>query len=329
MHKQKNILLLDTSIASSNKGDDIIMECIRKELSFLLHNNFELTLPTHISPFNWYQVLRKSLAVRKYSNCPLKFVGGTNLLIPDLLTHYPQWNINPFNSQPLKGCILMGVGAGVGAESKINAYTRHLYRNLLSSKYIHSVRDERTKNFTERLGFKAINTGCPTMWILTPEFCKNIPRHKSDTVVFTLTASNNPAPKDQHIIDCLNRNYDNIYFWPQGIHDFEYLHKLKNIDNISLIPANKDAYAKFLSENQTDYIGTRLHGGIYAMRHKRRSIIIAIDERATAINEKNNLLCINKADILALDDFINQEHETKIAMSFDKIAEWKSQFLNF
>ena len=78
----ENILLLDTSVASFNKGDDIIMECTRKELAPILEHNFELTLPTHVSPFHWYQVLRNSIAYRTYSDCELKFVGGSNILNP-------------------------------------------------------------------------------------------------------------------------------------------------------------------------------------------------------------------------------------------------------
>ena len=56
----KNILVLDTSVASGNKGDNIIMECVRKELQFVLKDNFEYTLPTQVSPFHWYQVWRDS-----------------------------------------------------------------------------------------------------------------------------------------------------------------------------------------------------------------------------------------------------------------------------
>ena len=41
----KNVLLLDTSVGSQNKGDDIIMECTRSELEFILADNFEYTLP--------------------------------------------------------------------------------------------------------------------------------------------------------------------------------------------------------------------------------------------------------------------------------------------
>ena len=53
-----NILLLDTSIATDNIGDDIIMECTRKELAPILSKSFVRNLPTHVSPFHWYQVMR-------------------------------------------------------------------------------------------------------------------------------------------------------------------------------------------------------------------------------------------------------------------------------
>ena len=53
-----NILILDTSVGSRNKGDDIIMECVYKELEFLKKKNFVLTLPTHVSSFHFYQVYK-------------------------------------------------------------------------------------------------------------------------------------------------------------------------------------------------------------------------------------------------------------------------------
>ena len=276
------ILLLDTSVGTANKGDDIIMECCRKELEPLLKNAFELTLPTHVSSFHWYQILRNSSAVRNYASCKFKFACGTNLLIPHLLTHYPQWNINLFNYQPLKGTVLLGVGAGSGAEGSIERYTKMVYNKMLSKDYYHSLRDERSKKYVERLGLKAINTGCVTMWKLTPEFCAQIPTNKSNKVIFTVTASEKVNPLDQIMIDILSNNYDQIYFWPQGIKDYEYLQRLKYPKHLIILPPTKADYDKYLTDNETDYVGTRLHGGIYAMRHKRRSIIIAIDERAKA-----------------------------------------------
>lgn len=322
-----NILLLDTSIATDNIGDEIIMECTRKELMPILRNNFVRTLPTHVSPFHWYQVWRKSNALMSFANSKYKFVGGSNILVPNLLTHYPQWNINLFNYQPLKGCILVGVGAGAGAENGSNWYTRYVYKHLLNSEYFHSARDERSKRYMEYLGVKAINTGCVTMWMFTPEFCKTIPTEKSDKVVFTLTAGYGVAKEhDQCMIDILLRNYKEVYFFPQCIGDFEYLHKFKNIERIKILEASKAAYDTFLTNNDTDYVGTRLHGGVYAMRHARRAIIVAIDERARAINAKNNLNCVDRNNITEIEAMINSDFETNIKMDFESIKRWKSQF---
>lgn len=325
-----NILLLDTSIATDNIGDEIIMECTRKELYPILKNNFVRTLPTHVSPFHWYQVWRKSNALMSFANSKLKFVGGSNILIPNLFTHYPQWNINIFNYQPLKGCILVGVGAGQGAEAGSNWYTRYIYKHMLNSKYYHSARDERSKKYMEYLGVKAINTGCVTMWMLTPDFCKTIPSQKADKVVFTLTSGYGAqVEKDQQMINTLLKQYKEVFYFPQCVGDYEYLHQFKNIENIKILEASKVAYDEFLTNNDTDYVGTRLHGGVYAMRHARRTIIIAIDERARAINARNNLNCIDRNNIQELDRMITSEFETRIEMDFESINKWKSQFDEF
>ena len=322
----KRTLLLDTSVASDNKGDDIIMECVRKELEPILYNTFIRILPTHVSPFHWYQVWRGLNAVKSFEQCDYKFVGGSNILVPNLTTYYPQWNVNIFNYRPLKGCILVGAGAGAGAENGSDWHTRYVYKHMLNNEYYHSVRDERSKKYMEYLGLKAINTGCVTMWMLTPEFCSHIPIEKSDKVVFTLTARSNIDKRDQFIIDTLIKNYSEIYFWPQGLGDFEYLHRYNDIQKINILEPTKEAYDTFLTTHEIDYVGTRLHGGIYAMRHKRRSIIIAIDERARAINESNNLNCLDKNKISELPNIINSKINTNIKMNIDAICQWKSQF---
>lgn len=302
------------------------MECVWKELFPFFQNNYVRTLPTHVSSFHWYQVWRNSAAIRHFSDCDMKFVGGTNLLIPNLLTHYPQWNINLFNYHPFKGVILVGVGAGAGAEMGSNCYTRYIYRHMLNTEYYHSARDERSKQYIESLGLKAINTGCVTMWMLTPEHCASIPTQKSDCVVFTLTAHRKPDSKDQVVIDTLLRSYKDVYFWPQYFEDYDYFLQFKNIESIHILQATKEDYDLFLTTVNCDYVGTRLHGGIYAMRHKRRAIIIAFDERARAINEANHLNCIDKNNIDTLEARIKAEFSTEIKMDFDAIARWKSQF---
>jgi polysaccharide pyruvyl transferase WcaK-like protein len=320
-----NVLLLDTSVGSLNKGDDIIMKCVRYHLSEITKHSNVLTLPTHVSPFHWYQVARGSSVVKIYSNAKYKFVGGSNLITMDMLTHWPQWNINIFNYAPLRGSVLVGVGAGKG--NKVTSYTKFLYNKVLSHEFIHSVRDERTKKILEEMGFKALNTGCATLWSLTPDFCKEIPIQKADSVIFTLTPDNpkEPSKEDQLLIDILNRNYKNIYYWIQGEHDLEYMKGFTNTKNVIIIPPSIEEYEKILSED-VDYIGTRLHGGIFAMRHKKRSIIVAIDERARGMGETYNLNLIDKTKLSMLENMINSDFITDVKVNFNMVNAWLKQF---
>lgn len=321
----KKALLLDTAIGTSNVGDCIIMECVERELAPILTNMFVFHLPTHVPAFHSYAVWRNSFAVQNYAVCDYKFIGGSNILAKDMRTHYPQWNVNIFNYKPLMGAVCVGVGAGAGEHT--DAYTTRLYRKILSHSYYHSVRDERSRRYVEDvLGLKAINTGCVTMWALTPEFCAQIPEKKADNVVFTLTAGARADPRDQLLIDTLRREYAHVSFWIQGDRDEAYFRTFSNTDGIEMIPPHKSAYEAVLLRDNIEYVGTRLHGGIYALRHKKRAIIIAIDERAQSISADTGLTTIEKNAIEALPSLINSEFATRLSIPFDEIRRWKAQF---
>ncbi|XZF76229.1 polysaccharide pyruvyl transferase family protein [Bacillus sp. AL-1R] len=320
----ESVLLLDTSVGSANKGDDIIMKCVRHHLFEIIKEHYVYTLPTHVSPFHWYQVARNSFRVQDFSKAKFKFVGGSNLLTTNMFTHFPQWNINLFNYGPLAGSVLVGVGAGKG--DKINRYTRLLYKKVLSHEFIHSVRDERTKKMLEEIGLKAINTGCATLWSLTPEFCSEIPKQKSESVVFTLTYDpNGPLKEDQFLIDILVKNYKNVHFWVQGDQDLKYFRNFNNIEKIHVLPPILDEFDRILNTD-IDYVGTRLHGGIFAMRHKKRSIIIAIDERARGMSETYKINSIDRNNLEGLESMINSEFSTEVNVDFNKVNDWLSQF---
>ncbi|ASF38491.1 capsular biosynthesis protein [Halobacillus halophilus] len=319
----ENVLLLDTSVGSLNKGDDIIMKCIKNHLKEITINDYLLTLPTHVTPFQWYQVLRNSNRVKIYKEAKYKFVGGTNLLTMNMLTHFPQWNINLLNYQPLKGSVLLGVGAGKG--ETMNRYTKILYKRVLSHEYIHSVRDERTKRFVEEIGLRAINTGCPTLWALDKEFCKTIPTGKSRSVIFTLTHHSKDYVKDQLLIDTLLTNYSKVHFWIQDKKDLGYLQLFKGIEHIHIVSPTLEAFEETLKED-VDYIGTRLHGGIFAMRHGKRSIIIGIDERARGMSETYNINMLDRIDMEKLEDKINSRFVTDINIKHKAIDQWLNQF---
>lgn len=321
----KTVLLLNPAIGTGNIGDYIIYECVCSEMAEIFRQAFVKEIPTQMPAFHSYAVWRNSFAVQNYATCDYKFVGGSNILAKNMLTHYPQWNVNVFNCKPLAGSVCVGVGAGAGEHT--DAYTTHLYRKILSHSYYHSVRDERSKRYVEDvLGLKAINTGCVTMWALTPDFCAQIPAKKADNVVFTLTARMQLDPSDQMLIDTLKREYDHVSFWIQGDKDEAYFHAFSNTEGIEIIPPHKAAYEAVLMRNNIEYVGTRLHGGIYALRHKKRAIIISIDERARSISADTGLITIEKNALDGLPELINSAFETKPNIPFEEIARWKAQF---
>lgn len=321
----KNIILLDTSIGTTNKGDDIIMKCCEEDLADIIKGNYVVKFPTHTTPFSWLQtkIWWKADWVKK---ADAKFICGTNLLANNMRYLLNDFNINIFNTSPLCDSILVGVGNS-RLDKKLNGYTKRLYKKLLSKDFIHSTRDDETTKMIQDIGFKAITTGCVTLWKFTPEFCKEIPTQKSEEVVFTITGSQRNPEKDQLMLDIIKRKYRKRYLYLQTIWDMDYFKALKDIDDVEFVGPNIEEYSEFLNSHDVDYVGTRLHGGIYAMHHKKRAIILSIDNRARNINKVNHLNCIERDDIgEKLEKFINSEFETKVNMNFDNINKWKSQF---
>lgn len=53
----KKVLFLDTSIATSNIGDEIINISIKNNFPEIFNDNYIYNLPTHTRTFTWYQKL--------------------------------------------------------------------------------------------------------------------------------------------------------------------------------------------------------------------------------------------------------------------------------
>ena len=53
----KKILLLDTSVATQNVGDEIINDSIRMNWTELYDKNYICKYPTHTPPYAWWQQL--------------------------------------------------------------------------------------------------------------------------------------------------------------------------------------------------------------------------------------------------------------------------------
>lgn len=175
----KKIILFDTSIGTLNHGDEVIVRSFKNNARELLEKNFVLSFPTHTPCFLSYQQFERNKRFSFVDSADHKFVLGTNIINNYMLSPWPYWNINILNSKCYKNAVLVGVGSnGIGKDNKLRWYSKMLYKSILSNKYTHSVRDERTKEILESIGLKAINTGCPTIWGLTKEHCRTIPQEK-------------------------------------------------------------------------------------------------------------------------------------------------------
>ncbi len=315
----KKICLYEPSIASNNLGDEVIVQGCKNALHDFLDDNYVIEVSTHTPLSNRYTL---------FLGAPdIKIVCGSNILSGELnqIRHVKQWAINYFTAWQMTNSIFIGVGAQ--KYQNCNLYTRNVYHKMFNSQYIHSVRDAYTEDFLKKIGItNVVNTGCPTMWGLTPEHCKKIPQKKADIAILTLTDYSKDVQRDEFLISTLKDHYKEVYFWVQGFNDFSYFKSLRGIEKIGIISPNLIGYDNFLESCDCDFIGTRLHGGMRALQKKRRAIIIGIDNRAIELNRDFNIPVLNQDKIAELPELIESEFETEIHLNTENIRTFLSQF---
>lgn len=312
------ITIWDTSIATRNVGDEIIMDAVNLQTAKIAPTSQIFRVPTHnYLTIGSYKCLRES---------EFSIVGGSNLLSSNM-PFYQQWNLLPFELLFSKDIVLLGVGWWQYQKNP-NWYTRLLLQKALSAKFLHSARDSYTVARLKSIGIKnAINTGCPTTWALTPEHCASISEEKSSNVIYTLTDYARNADADLKTLKILRQNYSKVKIWLQGSRDYEYLQSL-GADGFydELIPPQLNAYDIALAEKDCEYVGTRLHAGIRALQQMKRSLVIAVDNRAIEKSKDMGLHVIKRSELEHLQELINCKRATNLRIPFDKIDEWKNQF---
>lgn len=320
------IILFNPAGGTLNSGDYIIEKYIKEEMDFLFSDSIIAEIGTHLPVSHLYQNIKRNITRKACDEATYKFLCGSSMIKTSLLRLSPDWSLTLSSCPYYHNSIAIGIGMGRNS-SYFDPYTRLIYSKIFSKKFIHSTRDETTKKFLEQIGLKAINTGCATLWGLTDDLCAKIPHQRKNQVIFTLTY-NNPSPEDKILINILSSEYSKLHFWIQGFGDLDYLKSLTDISNIEIIGHSLSAYENILnSDDDYDYVGTRLHAGIFAIRHKIRTIILSIDNRANAMKETYNLPIIQRNRIQEeLRSYINSSFETDIRIPIDKINCWKEQF---
>lgn len=310
-------VLLDTSMDSDNAGDGIIMENCLLQLSGCMDVDTLSHIPTHRFP--------TAEEEQQLHAAERKILCGTNIL-SGRMRHYGLWKLGS-NIAPYRNTILMGVGFD-SKDASYDNYTKQMLRTILSTNGIHSVRDSFSEKVLRSMGIKnVLNTGCPTMWNLTPEHCASIPTQKASNVICTLTDYNRDEQNDKAVLDILLESYDKVWFWLQGRDDRAYIRSLGYADRVELVDSTLEAYDSVLAMDDLDYVGTRLHAGIRALSKGHRSLVISIDNRAECISADTSLPVIRREDVaIALRNRLHGPIKTELIMPWDNIERWKGQF---
>ena len=317
---QENFVVhLCPAVTSDNVGDFIIADAVSKELAKLFPQAYIGTYPCK-TPLH-------SPAVYRCNQACFRFVGGTNIL----QGKKPQrtWAVPFSDLWKYRKAILMGAGWGK-YQKKISLSSRMFYRSLLDNSFLHSVRDSYTCDQLKKCGIEnVICTGCPTTWNLTESFCSQIPAGKKSSAVVTLTDYAKDPERDQALLNACAANYENLFFFPQSSADIPYFHAVLPAElagKFIVIAPDLAEYDRFLTEIQPDFIGTRLHGGIRALQHRCRVLIIGIDNRAKEMGKDISLPFLPQENMKELPGLLQNGWDIALKIPQKNIDIWKDQF---
>ena len=315
-HDIPRAVLLDTAVASTNLGDQIIMEAVRHELDRPLAGALVTSVASHdvMGPKGRGLIRSARLAV----------AGGTNLISSHMWLR-STWRLRPADAFLGAKVILMGVG-WYQFQAKPDPYTAWMLRRVLHPTALHSVRDGYSADMLRSIGIQnVINTGCPTLWGFTPEACAALPKTRAEAVVTTLNTYIPDRALDGRLIETLRARYKTIYAWVQTAEDHAYLKSFG--DDVVILEPSLAAYDALLREAPSlDYVGNRLHGGIRALQHGRRAIIVEIDNRAREMGRDFNLPTVERDDFARLEAMIDGALDIDVRPPTGAVADWKRQF---
>lgn len=305
-----------------NLGDEIILDAVTALLRDLAPNAYLATMSLH-QPLTDKQR-------NKLKQAHGIVVAGTNMLDGRYkIRGNNRWPVSFYDARKLPKTILIGAG-WTSYGSYPNFLGKRLYGKILHSTALHALRDGYTVDMMQRCGVtNVLNTSCPSLWRLTPEHLAEVPPRKADDAIFTLTDYSKSPEDDSLLIEVLKQNYRTLYFWPQGAWDLAYLDQLGYSSSVELVPATLADYDHLLRNHRSlDYVGTRLHGGLRALQHKKRTVTIAIDNRAAEISRDILLPVLDRTEIRnQLAQMIHGPIQYRLDIPYENIEIWKRDFV--
>lgn len=314
----ETISIVDTSICTDNLGDEIIMDAVNSVVEEIFPNAYVFRVPSHEALSD-----RTRRFIRQSEWC---FIGGTNLLSSNI-TSKGLWRLDAAGASAYGSTRTVSLGTGWNDYmATATPQTRELLQTALFKDIQHSVRDSYTREHLAQVGRDALSTSCPTTWQLTPEHCSTLPTSRASTAVFTLSAWRHDVEADRAFVDLLRQRYKAVWFFPQMHDDYDYFARFGWTD-IKVLPATTQAYTRFLENEDVDFVGTRLHGGIRALQKGRRALILAIDNRAAEIHKDTSLPVLQRTDIAGIAAWLDRDDPIMLQLPEAAIRQWKSQFV--
>lgn len=314
----RQVVVLDTEMGGENSGDRIIMQACGGVVRDLFG---DIPLP-HVATHYYDPELERIGGA-------IKLLCGTNILYTHMADQR-QWAL-PHDLANMRDVCLLGVGmSDIGVDDQMDSYTKWFYKSALSSTFLHSVRDEMTRQRLLDIGIdNVLNTACPTMWSLTPELLSRVPKRKARHVLTSITDYCFSPDEDLAMLRILQQEYEKVTIWLQGSHDLDWcLDKIVGRGEFEMIGPDLEDLDKALRDPDLDYVGTRLHAGIRSLTRGHRTLVIAIDNRARQIGADTNLPTLERGlvDTGALERWINSPEPVELSMPWDEIGAWKEQF---
>jgi len=281
--QRRRVVLLDTSVATSNEGDRIIAEAVRKHLSPVV--DIVGQLATHRLP------TEKELDQARELDPDLYLMAGTNVITGDAF-HLTQWPLSPQLINLLIAKLVVLGGGWWSYESKrMRAKTRSLYQRMASPVLPWSVRDRFTQRRLEKNGIRSVYTGCPTTWDLDSWHTPTA----GGRLVTTVTDYRASPNLDQAWIAKLSEQSADVRFWPQSDADVRYLAAL-GVARSAVIDTGLPAFSDALARAD-GYVGTRLHGGVFALQHGIPALIVTVDNRAVEMSQDCHLPIVSRDEL--------------------------------
>lgn len=300
---------------SSNLGDLIIQRAVNDVVG-------EIFPQAEIVRYSTQQRLSRE-QLSDIARCAVAIVGGTNLLSSNF-RGFQQWKVSLLDTLHLRHVLLLGVGWWQ-YQQRPCLPKKVLLKSILSRSMTHSVRDSYTLDMLTAIGIdNVVNTGCPTMWPFLRMDQAKIPSTKADVALVMLTDYSRNPEADTILLKLLNQKYRQIYLWPQGRGDATYVSQLGI--NVQVLEHNFEAFQKFVTFTHFDYVGTRLHGGVWCLLHERRSLVLEIDNRAREIAKDTGLPTATRTDFEFIRRWIDGPTQTSIRLPVSAINQWKQQF---